>query len=329
MDFVSSLTEILLIMAVIAAFIAPGYILRKKNLIGEGVLPALSNLLLYVCQPFLNIRAFAVDPVAPSSQIGINMLWVILLAFINIFSVYGVSKLVFRKVKDRKKRDVYSFVSAFSNCGFIGIPFLDIMTGGDGEALMYMAVYNVAFNIVVWTLGVYLMTGDIKDISFKRAFLNPAMIGAYIGLLLFFIPQINIFNMKEFAPLKQIPVYFGCMTSVLSMIIVGARMADIPFKSLFSGAGGYVAAGLKLVISPAIMFAVVLFIDKFVYSFSGGYVWLSVLIASAISPASSCVAYAEKFGGDKDTAAKAFIQGTALSMITLPIMIALLSIAYI
>lgn len=203
------------------------------------------------------------------------------------------------------------------------------MTGGDGEALLYMAVYNVVFNVAVRTAGVYLMTGDVKDISLKRVFLNPAMTGSYIGLVLFFIPQINIFAMKEFSVLKEIPIYFGCMASALSMITVGVGMADIPFKSLFSDSGSYVAALLKLVVSPAIMFAVVFFTDKFVYAFSDGYVWLCVLIASALSPASFCVAYAEKFGGDRDAAAKSSVMGTLFSLVTLPIMIALLSIAYI
>lgn len=329
MEFASSLTETFLIMAVFAAFVASGYILRKKNLFGDSALSSLSDLLLYVCQPFIIIRAFAVKPVAVSSRIGTNMLWVALLSLVSILFAFGLSKLVFSAFKDEKNKNVYSFASIFSNCCFIGIPLVDIMTGGNGEALLYIGVYNVVSDIAVHTLGMYMMTGSKKEINLKRVVLNPAIIGSYIGLLLFFIPQINIFAMEEFAVLNNVPVYFGYAAAVLGVMMIGARASDIPVKSLLSDSKSYVAAVLKSVVVPAVMFAVVFLTDEFVYSFIDGYVWLCVLIASAISPAFSCVAYADKFCSDKDCAVKSVAVGTVVCAIVLPIMIALLSIAYI
>lgn len=329
MNFSSGLVQTLLIMVVLIAFILPGYILRKKKMIGDNVLSSLSNILLYVCQPFLMIKAFSVNPIDPTEDILYSMLWTIALTLVSMLAVFGVSKLVFQKPKDVKKKGVYSFISVFSNCGFIGIPFVDIMTGGNGEAVMYVAVYNFGFNILVWTLGVYLMTQNVKDINLKRAFLNPSMIGGYIGLLFFFVPQINIFNLEDAAPLSAIPVYFGYMTTVLSMIIVGVCMADIPLKKIFVNPGGYVASALRLIVSPLIVLALAVFVDKLIYPFNQGYVVIALVVAAAMSPAASCVAYAEKFGGDKDTAASTFILGTLLGIITIPLIVAALSALYI
>ena len=48
------------IMAVFSAFAVPGFILKKCKMIGDGGMLSLSNVLLYVCQPALAIKAFCV-----------------------------------------------------------------------------------------------------------------------------------------------------------------------------------------------------------------------------------------------------------------------------
>ena len=52
--------KVLLIMTVFVAFALPGFALRKLKMIGDGGTLTLSNLLLYVCQPALAIKAFCV-----------------------------------------------------------------------------------------------------------------------------------------------------------------------------------------------------------------------------------------------------------------------------
>lgn len=328
MDFFSSFLQILLIMVVLAAFMAPGYILRKKKMLDDGSLVSLSNILLYVCQPLIMIKAFAVNPVSPTYSLFINMLWAVLFSLLSMLFTFGLARLALIKEKNLRKRNVYSFAAIFSNCGFLGIPFIDMLTDGDGVSLLFIAVYNVAFNILIWTLGVYFMTGDKKSINIKKAFLNPSMIGSYIGLLLMFIPQINIFNMSGLSTLSQIPIYFSCMTSVLSMFIAGIRLADLPVKSIFTDVNAYISAALRLIIAPVITFLIMVFVDRFIYTIYSIGLWLAVLVASAMSPASSVVAYAEAFDGDKASAARVFVLGTLLSIITVPAVVSLVTLYY-
>lgn len=321
--------KILIIMLVLFSFMLPGFILRKARMLKDGAILTLTNVLLYVCQPILTVKAFAVDPVTPTLATTVNMLAVFLLSFVGITAVFFISKLALRGVKEVRRRDVYCFAATFSNCGFLGIPFVDMFTGGNSEAIMYVAVYSMAFNILIWTLGVYLMTQDRKRINLRAAFLNPSMIGGYVGLLLFFLPQINVFDMPAVAELRQIPVYFSAMTSVLSMLIVGVRIADMPFKSIFNRPGGYLACAIRLVVSPLVMYFIAFLTDKFIVSLntSDCAVVLALVVASAMSPASSCVAYAEKFNGDGESATSVFVLGTLLSIISVPIVMTLLSAA--
>lgn len=323
MTFFQAFIKILLIMAVLFAFILPGYLLRKKKLMGEDSLFSLSNLLIYVCQPILMVQAFAVDPVSPEKDVLLEMLFTFLLSFVSLLLTFFLARAAFRPVKEAKRRDIYSFISVFSNCGFLGIPFIDMMTGGDKRAIMLVAVYNVAFNVLVWTLGVYLMTQNKKDISWKHAFLNPAMIGSYVGIFLFLLPSVNIFAMPALKELQKFPVYLSNMTSVMSMFIVGVRLADLPLKSVFTSPWAYLASGIRLVISPLLTMGI-LFSLRLVLPLSNTVI-LALTVASAMSPASSAVAYAEKFGGDKNCAATTFVLGTLLSVFTAPLILSFLT----
>ena len=189
--------KVLIIMLVLCVFAVPGIILRKTNLVRSDSLYSISNILLCVAQPALIVKAFAVDPIAPTGAVLLNFLWVFLFSVAALFLTWGAAELIFRfmkKPEERRNRDVLVFISTFSNCAFIGIPFIDMFTDGNAEATMYMIVFSVAFNLILWTLGAYLMTQDRKQISLKKAFLNPCTVGSVIGFLLFLVPQINIFD---------------------------------------------------------------------------------------------------------------------------------------
>lgn len=154
------------------------------------------------------------------------------------------------------------------------------------------------------------------------------MIGSYIGLLFMFIPQINIFTLSGFTTLAEIPVYFSCMTSVLSMFIVGIRLADMPLKSIFTDKYAYISAALRLIVNPVFTFFLLVLFDQFVSPVFLMGMWLAVVVASAMTPASSVVAYAEAFDGDKETAARSFVLGTLLGIITIPLLISIINVYY-
>lgn len=318
----------LLIMIVLVAFMVPGYIMRKRKLLSDGSSVTLSNILLYVCQPFLMMRAFAITSVTPAYSTLVYILWSVLLSLISMFFTFGLSRLAFLKEKNLKRKNVYTFAAMFSNCGFIGIPFIDMLTDGDSVSILFIGVYNMAFNILIWTFGVYFMTGDKKNINIKKAFLNPAMIGSYIGLLLMYIPQINIFKFSGFTILAEIPECFSYMTSVLSMFIVGIRLADMPIKTIFTDKYSYISAALRLIATPVFTFILMVLFDQFVLPVYVMGMWLAVVVASAMTPASSVVAYAEAFDGDKEAAARSFVLGTLLGIVTIPLMISLIYMYY-
>lgn len=313
--------KVCLIMLVLCVFAVPGFILRKAKIVQSESLLSLANILLYVCQPMLSVKAFTVNPIAPTGEVLLNFLWVFLLSLAAILLTFGACKLLFLFMKSpeaRKKRDILVFIGTFSNCAFVGIPFVDMFTDGNSEAMMYVIVFTVAFNLILWTLGAYLITQDKKQISLKKALLNPCTIGSAVGFLLFCVPEINIFNMEAVPELQQIVTYTGNMTAPLSMMIVGIRLADLSPQELFCDGRIYLAAFARLVLSFGITYLLILPFKLTGMFENAPYVLLSVVIAMSMPPAASIVAFAEKFGGEKRFAAAAYSMGTILSVVTLP-----------
>ncbi len=324
---VDILVKVLLIMSVLLIFAVPGFWLRKKNMVRAESTYSLSNILLYVCQPLLIIKSFAIDPIEPSGKILVNFLYVFLFSTAAMLLAFLVAAVFFTKIKEEKKRkDIFVFISIFSNCGFVGIPFIDMFTDGNSQAMMYIIIFNAAFNVLLWTLGAYLITQDKKQISVKKAVLNPCTIGTLIGFILFLVPQINIFDMQSVKELQQIVVFTGNMTAPLSMMIVGIRLAELSPKALFKDKGVYFSAIIRLLVAPALTYLIILPFKLWGVFAGDIYLLLAPVIAMAMPPAASIVAFAEKFDGEKETAAAAYATGTILSLITLPLVLALITL---
>ena len=112
--------------------------------------------------------------------------------------------------------------------------------------------------------------------------------------------------------------YLGDMTLPLSMVILGIRLADIKFTRLFTGAPVYGVALVKLVVSPLAALGVMLLVRLLIPIETT--VIVALFIIFAMPSASSALNFAEMYGGDCDTAAKATLTNTLFCVLTIPIL---------
>lgn len=172
-------------------------------------------------------------------------------------AAYLVARLAFKAVRgdeetDKAKR-AGTICTFMGNVGFMGIPVVKALFPNNPEMLIYVAIINVSFNVISWTLGVYTITGDKSNVSVRRAFLNPPTVALVAALPLFFFKA--YIPAAVFTPIQSCANYLAGMTLPLSMIILGIRLAEIPFGSLFTSPVAYVSAALKLVVVPLVSFA--------------------------------------------------------------------------
>ena len=152
----------------------PGFIFAKIKMFPKTASETLSVIVLYGCQPILIITSFqgcAYDP-----KIALNMLLVAGIALVVHLIMFALVKFIFFKWESEEKVKLVKYLSVFSNCGFMGLPFLQSLftdAALQAELVVYCAVILAVFNILNWTFGVYILTKDKKEISAKKIILNP------------------------------------------------------------------------------------------------------------------------------------------------------------
>ena len=301
----------------------PGFILAKIKILPEKASEALSVIVLYVAQTVLVVMSFQNKEYTP--KLGLNMLYVAALAVLIHFIMFTVLRFAFIKKSAEDRVRVVKFASVFSNCGFMGFPFLQSLFTDPvicSETLIYGAVIISVFNVLTWTVGVYYMTGDLKQVSAKKVFLNPVIIGVAIGFLLFIILQKPVLSYltegsagykiteKIVSSLNKI----SDMVTPLSMIVIGIKLANVDFKKLFLDGLAYVSSALKLVFMPLASILVVAFLPI------DSTIKYTVFFLFAMPSATGTVLFAVRFGKESDFASVCVLLSTILSVLTIPLM---------
>ena len=323
MDLQLNFIDVLLTVASLVILTLPGFILAKTKIFGKEADKALSGLVLYGCQPMLMFVGF--QKTNFNSSIAINMLIVAGIALFVHLAMIGIMYLIIRNKDNDAKKNCVRFASVFSNCGYMGVPFLTSLFHGsayEGEILIYGSIVIAIFNLLNWSLGVYMMTGDKKDMSITKALVNPTIIGIFVGLILFLTVQTPLIDIAvQGSVWDQILEKFmsACnflanMVTPLAMIVIGVRLANVKVKALFLDKLAYVSCGCKLVLMSLIAILAVAFLP---ISLTVKY---AIFFLLSMPSATATVLFAVRFGGDGDSASVFVLLSTILSIITIPLM---------
>lgn len=308
-------------------FMIPGFILRKTKIADSAFPKSLSVLTLYVAQIALIFHSFIIKF---DLKILENLSQVFVCAFLIHLVLYILAKQFFKKAPDKMRR-VLQFGLVFSNAGYMGIPVISDVFGADHA--IYATFYVVWFNIFCFSLGRLIYTEDKKYISFKKAIFNPAVTPIIIALVIFLTGGgtwiVNVINEPTivgtaFNIIYKVLETLKNMVAPVSMMVIGARLADIDFKGIIKDKYMYPFIALRLLILPAIIWGMLKLI-----SLTGllGATPLAVLVILASTPAAAVTTmFAELYDGDSPYAGKLVALTTILSVITMPVVALLLYI---
>jgi predicted permease len=294
--------------ATLFLMMAIGFALRKwRKLSDDGISP-MTFLLLYVVAPCLIVRSMQIERSAEALQ---SMLFSALGCVIYyVVGIVGGLPLFSKRAPDT--RDVLRFGSVYSNNGFMGFPLVLALLG-DGAGIC-AAAFLIVNSIVQWTHGVALMTPKNADAAtgsrvtnLRRVVLNPGTIAFAIGAVLYG------FGLRLPQQVGNAVGFMADVNTPLAMVIIGAQMADADILSLFRHIELYALAALKLLIFPAIAAAIL-------HLFSPPpLVYCATVILAATPSAGMTSMFAQRFGRDTATAARAVTFTTLLSILTLPV----------
>ena len=289
----------------------PGYIMMKRKMIDEACISGFSKILLFVCQPCLAVYTFTSATLSTEKLIEVGIFALLSVAVFII--VLGGAYLLLKRKHGEPIYRIVTIATAFANCAFFAIPIIEaILPEVSEELIIFTTVFAVVMNVIGWTLGAAIISGDTKYISIKKIFLNPAMLGTVVALLIF------ILGIPIEGDLRNMIVTTARMSTPLSMIIMGMRLATMEIRELFTDLRVYFTIAVKQIVMPLVALGLVYFLPI------SPDVKKTFFIICACPVASVVLNFAEIVGTGQREAAKMLLLGTFLSVVTLPPMMMLL-----
>jgi len=293
---------------VLFIFISIGFILGKVKLLDSSASKGITNLVLYAVVPANIIVSFQGEFVGDN----ISIFFLVVLITVILHAINIIISKVLLKNPDLKRQNILQFATVFSNCGFIGYPLMSAILGATG--ILYGSAFVVTSIVLIWIYGVYMITGDKEKLSIRAALFNPGVIGVAIAFLLYlFKIRLSPFIMSTLSSLSA-------LNTPLPMIIIGYQMSTAHFGMLLRELSFWISALLRLVLFPLLSIFISLLFPV------PAAAALAVVIGSATPPASIAGMFAERFGNDTEFASGLVTAQTALSIISMPILVAVAQI---
>ncbi len=207
----------------------------------------------------------------------------------------------------RLKRDggLYSFMTLFGNVSFMGFPVIRALFGNG--AIFYAALLSMPFNLLAYTLGIRFVSGERQEKFDWRKAINPPLVSALASVVMVFLP------VSYPGPLKEAMGYLGDMVVPMSMIIIGASLGEQKIKDVFGDWHVYAFAPVRLLIAPALIWAVMRLIVH-------DPVLLGVMtVMEAMPVAAITTMLSLQYGANERLASRTVFVTTVLSVVTIPL----------
>jgi len=321
MDFFTTFYQILSLFILIAI----GWGIARLQVVDQKFIKTLSGFVIKVTLPAMIIKSMQFDfSVEILLESGFMFVVGVIMYALMIALSYGIVKF---SGYTGGKANVLQFMIIFGNVGYMGYPVMASIFGDEG--VFYTALFNIPFNFLMMSLGIYLMTRkDQKKVEREPAttgnrpyegadaqgnlqrlkvLINPGIIATFTGFLLF------ILSIEIPGPLFRAMDTLGEATTPLAMIIIGANLSRVSLGSVFKEKALYGISLLRLIVIPAFLYGLLTLLG------AEGFLLTVPVLVFSMPAAANAVVFAVMYEGDADFAAKGVFFTTLCSAVTLPI----------
>ncbi len=300
MSFLDAFFEMLVILFGIGA----GYLARRLGYLGGETDQKISKIILNITMPCLIIATVATGDALPGAAEILSVLKVA-----AVF--YGVEALV-AAVAPRllggteKQQGVWRYILMFPNVAFIGYPVVVAIFGP--EALFYAVILVLPFNLLSYSLGPLMLSGRAK---FRWQQLVSPCIIASVAALVIALGRISL-------PLLvgECAAFVGDLTTPMSLLVVGSLLAGLSAKQVFASPRLWILTAVRLLVLPAVLWAVLGWIKVEPPVVAG----VSVILM-AMPAAVNGTMLSMEYNGDTDCMAQGTFLTTLVSIITIPVVV--------
>ena len=293
-------------MAVLFLLMAVGYFCYKKEIITDEVSRKLSAIVVNIANPALVLTGCMGEDKIHGSELALTVVIMLLI----YASLLGLAFFLPRLLRvEEKSRGTYKAMTVFSNIGFMGFPVISALYGSG--ALLYAALFMIPYNILIYTYGISAMAAapdkeGPKSSSLGRIF-NVGVAACIITIIIYLagVPVPGF--------VKTTITNLSSLTAPLSMMVIGASLATLNIRELFTDGRLLVFSLIKLILIPIIG---VLLVARCV----DNQVICGVCMVMLSTPVGSMTAMlAQQYEGDYEMASKGVALTTVLSVVTMPL----------
>ena len=286
-----------------------GYFLYLKKVINDKFCDQLSQLLIKVIFPCLIIYKI----ISHFSFTEYKEWWILpLSAVITIVAgiIVAALTLIFTKNSISSKKE-YLCSAGFQNCGYLAMNLILFSFLGPirEKLLIYMFLYIIGFNLLMWSLVPMFLAGNIKTTFKWRKLINPP-VGATIVSILW----VSIFGKGNMPSIILEPMgQLGQAAFPLAMLILGAYLykyrAHIPETKL----PVILAVFIKMFVLPAIILGVLTLIPL------SGVLRFFIFLEAILPAAVSLVVIGSFTGADNKLFSSVIFYTHLLAIVTIPL----------
>ena len=288
-------------------YMGVGIVCTRKGILDEKTGRKLSGFSLSIIMPLLMIRNY-MRPLDIDELKGLGLAFFLAVVFHGLAVAAAVFFIPKAKEPDRR---IERLAVVISNCGYMAIPLIKVALGDAG--VFYSLAYISVFNLVLWSVGVMLLSGE-KKLSAKKLLLNPGVGGFVIGAVVY-LAQIQL-------PPILVEAIDGIvvMNTPLPMITAGIFLAHINVQETLLDKRIYFVVFLRLLAVPLVLLLAIKLAGVANWLPSARDVILTVGLGCACPCAAAVTLFPANFGMKGDYGAKLIAVSTLLSIITLPLL---------
>ena len=299
------LTTVFSQVMILMIMIAVGFAAAKAKIMTAEGARCCTDIALIIATPCVIIKSLIREY---SNEIMKSLAFAIFITLLVQVLMIFLSRLILHS-KDKARERVLRFGTIFANCGFMSLPLQQVILGADGT--LYGSAYVIMFNLVIWSYGVFLISGDKKYIKPKKLFVNPGIIGLAIGLVIF------IFSIPIPKIIYSAIDYMSALYTPLPMLIIGYHLAQNNPLTAFKDPKCLLAVLLSMIVYPLAVLVFLYLIGV------RGTLLVSVIISVSAPVAAITTMFSSKYGADTPLSVDMVSLSTVAAAVTMPLVITL------
>lgn len=300
--------------ALLATIVVIGLIACRAKVITAGTKDFLAKLIFYVTLPSLLFTSFSAIEVSP--RLLANSLQAILLAALIMLFMVSAGSIAARIYGIKGAHaSIFRLHSMLGNIIYLGLPVISAQFGQEG--LLYGSMFVLVSNIMMWTLGVAIITPG-NSFSLKtglKKIFNINTIAIISGFLLFlFSIRLPKFVLDTVGALGKTNTY-------LSMIFIAAVIYFADGRKMLGNRNAYLLSFNRLLLVPMMLLGLFILFNLIFPGVLRKEVVSVMLMQAAMPCMVNVVIMVNIMGEDDGTATANVFISTILSIITLPLIL--------